>query len=206
VGGLWDTVGPLQFEFIVGGGLKPHHRLLDIGCGSLRGGAHFIDYLEPGGYYGIDAEEWLIQAGREQELKSGLEEAKRPTFLVRDDFDFSGFGTTFDFAIAQSVFTHLTFNSIHRALVNVARVLANGGVFYATFFENTKGPTWLEPIVQWPGDEETTHEGVSRMDADPFHYEFEELEWLAGRAGLRATNIGDWGHPRNQRMAMFDRP
>ena len=205
VGGLWDTIGPLQFEFIKGRGLEPHHRFLDIGCGALRGGAHFIDYLEPGGYHGIDRDELTLQAGREQELAPGVEEAKRPTFIVRDDFDFSRFGTTFDFALAQSVFTHLYLNSIHRALVNVSSVLADGGVFYATFFENTQWPTWLEPIVQWPGDEMMKVAPMTTMDADPFHYEFEALEWLAGLAGLRATYVGDWGHPRNQRMAMFDR-
>lgn len=202
VGGLWDTVGPLQFDFLVGRGLKPHHQLLDVGCGSLRGGAHFIEYLDAGGYHGIDRDDWIIKQGREQELAPGLEEAKRPTFIVRDDFDFSGFGTTFDFALAQSVFTHIPMNSIHRALVNVAAVLAEGGVFYATFFENTHGPKWLEPIVQQPGNEASI---VTTMDADPFHYEFATLEWLAGLAGLRATYIGDWTHPRNQRMAMFDR-
>jgi SAM-dependent methyltransferase len=201
-GGLWDTVGPLQFEFLVGRGLKPHHQVLDIGCGALRGGAHLINYLEPGCYHGIDREEWVIQAGREHELPPGLEESKSPTFIVRDDFDFSGFGKTFDFAIAQSVFTHIPFNSIHRALVNVATVLADGGVMYATFFENTYGPTRLEPIVQWPGDDETIH-SLTLMDADPFHYEFEALDWLAARAGLRVTYIGDWGHPRNQKMLLL---
>ena len=199
VGGLWDVIGPLQFEFIKSCGLEPHHQFLDVGCGALRGGAHFIEYLDPGGYHGIDRDGWIIQMGREKELAPGLEEAKRPTFIVRDDFDVSGFETTFDLALALSVFTHIPLNSIHRALVNVASVLADGGVFYATFFENTHGPTYLEPIAHSPGDIVTT------MDADPFHYEFAALEWVASLAGLRATNLGDWGHPRNQRIAMFDR-
>lgn len=38
VGGMWDEIGKLQFEFMVKQGLKPHHKFLDIGCGSLRGG------------------------------------------------------------------------------------------------------------------------------------------------------------------------
>lgn len=36
VGGLWEQLGSLQFEYLVRNGLEPHHFLLDIGCGSLR--------------------------------------------------------------------------------------------------------------------------------------------------------------------------
>src|SRR5947209_178803 len=45
VGGEWDTIGKLQFDFIVRQGLEPRHVLLDIGCGALRGGRFFIEYL-----------------------------------------------------------------------------------------------------------------------------------------------------------------
>ena len=40
VGGLWDEVGQLQVDFLVSRGLMQHHKLLDIGCGSLRGGSN----------------------------------------------------------------------------------------------------------------------------------------------------------------------
>jgi hypothetical protein len=48
VGGLWDEIGRLQFNFLVAQGLKPEHYLLDVGCGTFRGGVHFIRYLETG--------------------------------------------------------------------------------------------------------------------------------------------------------------
>lgn len=54
IGGHWEALGKLQFDYLVANGLKPGHRLLDIGCGTLRGGRHFIRYLAPGGYTGID--------------------------------------------------------------------------------------------------------------------------------------------------------
>ena len=46
VGGLWDEMGRLQFDFLVAQGLQPHHKMLDIGCGSMRGGRHFVNHLE----------------------------------------------------------------------------------------------------------------------------------------------------------------
>ncbi|MGG6294672.1 hypothetical protein ACQ4M4_09620 [Leptolyngbya sp. AN02str] len=36
IGGLWEELGQLQFDFLKENGLLPEHRLLDMGCGSLR--------------------------------------------------------------------------------------------------------------------------------------------------------------------------
>jgi hypothetical protein len=50
----WLGTGQLQFEYLVGHGLERDMRLLEIGCGNLRAGHLFIDYLESGNYHGID--------------------------------------------------------------------------------------------------------------------------------------------------------
>lgn len=65
---MWDELGKLQFDLLVQQGLKPQHFLLDVGCGSLRGGVHFIRYLEPGHYFGVDESRELLDAGRRIEL------------------------------------------------------------------------------------------------------------------------------------------
>jgi len=59
IGGLWEKIGELQFNFLVKNGLEPKHFLLDIGCGSLRGGIHFIRFLEECHYFGIDKNQEL---------------------------------------------------------------------------------------------------------------------------------------------------
>ena len=38
VGGLWEEIGCLQLSVLKRIGLQKSHTLLDIGCGSLRGG------------------------------------------------------------------------------------------------------------------------------------------------------------------------
>jgi hypothetical protein len=38
VGGLWEEIGRLQFEFLLRHGLAPSDCFLNIACGSLRGG------------------------------------------------------------------------------------------------------------------------------------------------------------------------
>jgi D-alanyl-lipoteichoic acid acyltransferase DltB (MBOAT superfamily) len=50
VGGLWDVMGKLQFDFLKANGLMPEHSFLDIACGSFRAGRFLIDYLECGNY------------------------------------------------------------------------------------------------------------------------------------------------------------
>ncbi len=66
IGGMWDEMGPRQFDFLKSAGLAPHHRMIDIGCGCLRAGVHFVPYLENGNYYGIDINASLIEAGKER--------------------------------------------------------------------------------------------------------------------------------------------
>lgn len=195
VGGLWDAIGRLQFEFLIGAGLQPHHRLLDVGCGALRGGVHFVGYLDPGHYAGIDANASLLEAGKQELAAAGL--ADRGAHLIANaDFDVGRFGQRFDFALAVSLFTHLYLNHIQICLTRVAAVLAPGGRFHATFFE-APTPAHVAPITQMPGGQ------VTHYAADPFHQSFRELATLAKNAGLVAERIGDFEHPRAQRMIAF---
>jgi SAM-dependent methyltransferase len=197
VGGMWDEVGQLQFEFLVSEGLAPESHLLDMGCGSLRGGIHFISHLEPGHYFGIDRNPRLLAAG-ETELERAGVTGKQPTLVVRNDFSAEDLGQRFDFAIAQSLFTHLPFNSILRCVSEVGRVLAPGGRFYATFFANPGPRLGLEPMPI-----ETDHELTVYVDRDPFYYDPDLFSWLCEGSDLTCEYRGEWGHPRSQQMLVF---
>jgi len=195
VGGMWHEIGRLQRDFLVASGLRPEHRFVDVGCGALRGGIHFVAYLAPGNYHGLDLNQSLIDAGR-LELKSAGLAHRRAKLLVNADFDLSPFGTTFDYGLALSVFTHIPFNSIVRCLSRVRAVLAPRGRFFATFFQSPRS-AYLEPLVHERG-------GIrSHYDTDPFHLSFEEIGIAGQLAGLAVELIGDWNHPRDQHMLEF---
>jgi len=197
VGGLWNEIGILQFEFMRSQGMQPYHKLLDVGCGCLRGGVHFVKYLNDGHYYGIDKNSELLDRGRDAELTlAGLE--NRTIHLICNDlFQFSEFNTDFDFAIAQSVFTHLPWDSILRCLTEIKTVLSTEGRFYATFFEDREGKHLFEPLVHQPG-------GIwTYSDKDPFHYTFSAFTQMAAKVDLAVELIGNWNHPRNQQMMVF---
>jgi SAM-dependent methyltransferase len=195
VGGLWDQIGTLQFNFLQSQGISPEHKFIDIGCGALRGGIFFIRYLDRGNYYGLDINASLIDAGKIEIQKENLVE-KDPTFLISDKFKLSDFEMKFDYALAQSVFTHLFSNHIQRCLVEISKVLSPNGKFFATFFE-APHPACIDTIHQIPGNT------ITNFDSDPFHYSFKEMQTLGNYAGLSVSYIGEWGHPRNQKMLCF---
>ena len=198
VGGLWEEIGILQFNFLVERGLKPEDFLLDIGCGSLRGGIHFIKYLIEGHYYGIDKNDKMLSAAQQIEIPKHQLQNKNPILRMMDNFNFKLFDQKFNYALAQSVFTHLNLNSIIRCILNVEEILVKNGKFYATFFEN-KTKNDLSPITHQCVDGIVT----SHHDQDPYHYNYEIFEWICKDTLLKVDYIGNWNHPRDQKMLCF---
>lgn len=198
VGGMWQEMRELQLKFMKEQGLKPEHELLDVGCGSLRGGIAFIDYLNEGKYSGLDINSSLIKAGQ-AEIKNANLNSKKPVLIVNDSFNFKPFNKKFDYAIAQSVFTHLPVNLIQKCLINIEHVMNPGGKFYATFFE-TKRKFDASPIHQ-------PNSGgiITNIDRDPFHYHISLFKYLVKGSSLQMNYIGNWGHPRNQKMICFSK-
>ena len=136
VGGEWDEIGKLQFSFLAERGLLPQHKLLDVGCGAMRGGVHFAAYLNAGCYFGIDISQNLLDKGREELVRAGLSDrVPLENISCSDNFLLRGIQSTFDFAIAHSLFTHLGFNRIRRCLEQICDVLSEDGKFFVTFFE-----------------------------------------------------------------------
>jgi len=202
IGDMWEEIGNLQLDFLKNNGLKPSHFLLDVGCGSLRGGVRFIEYLESGHYFGIDINQSLLDSGYEVELKTvpGLtEKLPRTNLACVADFDASGFGQKFDFAIAQSVFSHLTFNRIRLCFENLQAVIAGGGKFFATYFHLPDDQPSGPPLVHSPGGITTT--GC----ANPYHYRVDDFQHAIKRLPWVLEDAVEWNHPRAQRMLIFTR-
>ena len=198
VGGLWDEIGRLQFDFLRANGLTRKSRLIDIGCGCLRGGVHFISYLDDAMYFGVDSNESLLNVGYDVELKSvGLDKKlPRDQLVCNSEFDFGSFPADFEFAIAHSLFTHLPQNHIRLCLSRLAEKMTEGGRFFATFFLVPESHPYGEPFRH--------PEGVTSFDAkDPYHYRYSNMESLCERLPWLARLHGGWGHPRGQQMIDF---
>ncbi|KAJ4955924.1 hypothetical protein NE237_012707 [Protea cynaroides] len=98
------------FEFVAESvQLKPESHVLEIGCGTLRVGLHFIRYLVPGHFHCLEKDELSLMAAFRYELPSQGLLYKRPLIVKGEDMDFSRFGSGFqyDLIYASAVFLHM---------------------------------------------------------------------------------------------------
>ncbi len=199
VAGVWDETGALQFSFLTAEGLARDHRLLDIGCGCLRGGLYFVDYLDAGNYFGVDLNENLLEVGYRVELARARLTEKLPRDHLRqiEGFDFSILDAEFDTAIAFSVFTHVSLNAVRTCLERLAPKMKAGGKFYATIFERPPGRPSHATITHPPT-------GISTYgDKSPYHHSIADLRHILAGLPWTIHPMGEFGHPRGQRMVMF---
>jgi len=144
----YDLIGAMQFNLLTNFGLRDYHKLLDIGCGSLRLGRLMIPYLQKGNYYGTEPNKWLIEEGLKNELGNEIVSVKSPAFNYSPDFDLQVFNEKFDYLIAQSIFSHASSQQISKCLSEAKIVLKNDGLFLATFVlgkDNYLGNEWSYP-------------------------------------------------------------
>jgi SAM-dependent methyltransferase len=132
----WED-GELLFEFAKAHGLRPDHRMLEVGCGALRAGRFFIDYLESGHYVGLDHSQHVLDAARKELELQGLGE-KHPMLVLSKDFAIPD-GFQFDFAWSHSVMTHMTPDQVEACLRSVFGTLTLDGVYYSTYNESPEG-------------------------------------------------------------------
>ncbi|VFQ91902.1 unnamed protein product [Cuscuta campestris] len=98
------------FEFLANSvHLSPNSRVLEIGCGTLRVGLHFIRYLNPEKFHCLERDELSLMAALRYELPSQGLLSKRPLILRGEDMEFNKFGseTMYDLIYASAVFLHM---------------------------------------------------------------------------------------------------
>jgi hypothetical protein len=129
--GIWKLKRDYQISFLKQRGLQPRHHLLELGCGTLRGGLPIIGFLEEGHYYGIDARGIALEEARKELAEANLED-KHPTLILASDLSSVDLGRTFDFVWAFSVLPHLEDQTLTGAFRCAKRHLAVNGRFLAT--------------------------------------------------------------------------
>lgn len=132
----WEEYADWQMGALKQLGLRPNHRLLDVGCGPMRLGLKAIPFLEDGNYFGIDAYPPYIELGAKLLSECGI--VKRYGVLCSSNFEFDRFGSEFDFAMAQSVFTHMSDAQIRDCVRCIKPVMKPGGIFVFTYFFTTR--------------------------------------------------------------------
>ena len=180
--GFWNKLQAYHLELLSRNGLKPHHTLLDIGCGPLQGGIGFIRHLEPGGYCGVDIDPVRMDAAHEQVGRHKLSH-KKPRLIVSGTFgDPELNGHQFDFMWASQILYYFGDEMMHRLLSMIRSRLRNGGQFL--------GDTFAPDHYEFRHPE---HPGKY------VRHTIESLTAQAERHGLQVRClgvIGDFGYPR----------
>jgi cyclopropane fatty-acyl-phospholipid synthase-like methyltransferase len=170
----YDLAAASQFNLLTMLGLREEHSVLDIGCGGLRAGRLLICYLQPGRYFGLEPEKWVLEAAIDKEIGRELIRLKRPIFDHNREFKLSVFQKQFDYLLAYSIFSHATQVQIEACLKEARQVMHTGSCFVATFkvgTENYTGDQWI-----YPGNTA---------------YTLAHMQVLAGAAGLACEPL-DW--------------
>jgi SAM-dependent methyltransferase len=129
---------------LISRGLRPEHRLLDVGSGIGNLAVGLIGYLR-GGYDGIEihpeAVAWCRQAitGRHPEFRFHhadlFSRAYNPQGrTTASEYAFPFAHHQFDYVFLGSVFTHMLPDGVEHYMREISRVLAPGGVCVASYF------------------------------------------------------------------------
>ncbi|MQM03446.1 hypothetical protein Taro_036229 [Colocasia esculenta] len=119
------------FEFLAtASGLQPSDLVLEIGCGTLRVGLHFIRYLDTGRFHCLERDELSLMAAFRYELPSQGLLHKRPLIVRGEDMEFDKFGpaggSQYDLIYASAVFLHMPDQLVWTGLERLAGRLKPG--------------------------------------------------------------------------------
>lgn len=129
----FEIAGDCQLGILRHFGMSSESKVLDIGCGCLRGGRKVIPELNPGCYFGIEPNKKMLEEGLEICIDSSVLSEKIPSFDNNADFDFGVFGTKFDLFVARSIWTHASKNDIAKMLDEFIEWRESGAKFITSY-------------------------------------------------------------------------
>lgn len=143
-----DVVGKNWFRILTAklGGLKPHERVLDAGCGLGRMAVPLMPYLkDPGSYDGFDISPegiaWCQQhiTSRKPNFRFQVADIRNTQYNPNgnqkaNEYRFPYDDQSFDLVFMASVFTHLMPDEIQQYLSETSRVLKTNGRCVISYF------------------------------------------------------------------------
>jgi SAM-dependent methyltransferase len=178
----WLNSGELQFNHLVQSGVKPGHRVLDLGCGNLRLGWRLIRYLDAAKYFGIEIAPRMLQQGRAKVVEYNLQD-KWPYLLLVDDIDYRFLpAKSFDCITCHAVFVNSALGSIARVVPAITHLLKPGGFFDFTYYEVEGKPYAFQGAYYYH-----RREDIVEIVAKTGLYAEYERSWDPGQVRVRLT-------------------
>ncbi len=149
----FHETGRKVFERLRAEGLCPDQRVVDYGCGSLRVGRHLIEFLEPGGYVGLDLTERFFRAGL-AELDPQLVTTKRPELAVIGEEELARRAVDPpDFLISIGVVIHVPPGELDVYLGRLARLVGSTTRACISFYDDRRQRRVASLTWSWPAAE-----------------------------------------------------
>lgn len=158
---LWKLKRDFQITFLKERGLRPENYVVDIGCGTLRGGVPIIRYLDVGHYCGIEVRSAVLAEARKELAENNLE-SKNAVLVSVDSFAAIRLPQRFNIAWAFSVFFHMADRVLADCLGFVRKHLAADGRLFANVLIGHS------PLSDWQGFPvvHRTEEAYARFASD----------------------------------------
>ena len=129
----FSIIGRLYLITLLKIGINPDSKILDVGCGALRGGYWLIHFLNPNKYFGIEPNIEMLDYGKKILLNKETLLYKSPKFDNNAIFDFSVFNEKFDFIVARSIWTHTSKSQIEKMLEEFIKNSEPNAVFLTSY-------------------------------------------------------------------------
>ncbi len=130
--------------------LKPDDRVVDYGCGSLRIGGHFIRFLDPERYFGVDVTDGFYEMGKDL-IGPEMVAEKRPRFAVIGDASVAAaaaFAPDIVYSTAVSYHVHPSETPVYYG--NLQRIAAKPGarLFFDVSISDVplRNKSWCWPL------------------------------------------------------------
>ena len=124
-------------------GLRPAHRVVEIGCSAGRVGSHLTRFLEPGNYGCVEPDAWSLHAQAVYELPLAGSLHKRPRLIVDEGMRLERAApphAALDLVVAFASMKHYIADAvIANGYCAAARLLRPGGLFLQV--ENVMDPS-----------------------------------------------------------------
>jgi SAM-dependent methyltransferase len=124
---IWEKQGDAILQQLVELGLTPRDVVVDYGCGTLREGIHFIQYLKEGRYIGLDIDERVLEAGRRLMGNELLAEKKPYLAVLNSETATQVVATRPSWIVSSYVLSQMPPDQLDEYLDNLVTFLQAGG-------------------------------------------------------------------------------
>jgi SAM-dependent methyltransferase len=149
---FWVAGAAKAKKYMVNTKVQSNERVVEYGCGSLRIGAHFIKYLDPGMFYGVDVTDGFYEIGKALIGELMIAE-KRPRFDIISEATIEKLAAfAADFVYSSAVCCHVHPDEIGFYFAALDRITRKAGallIFDATLADKPvryRHRSWAWPL------------------------------------------------------------